>query len=83
MGQQQRRLQVNWGYALELTTSTQVFKYFKTLGLGTYLVVTFDFRNVERLGGPVARYFNLLLFVEPNELSRGRLDEILKHFQVG
>jgi hypothetical protein len=49
---------------------------------GTYLVVTFDFGNVERLGGPVARYLNLLLLVEPDELSRGRLDEILKHFQV-
>ncbi len=57
-----------------------LWAFFKTPG--TYLVVTFDFGNVERLGGPVARYLNLLLLVEPDELSRGRLDEILKHFQV-
>ena len=47
-----------------------------------YLIVAFDFRDVERLGGPVARDFDLFLLVEPDELGGGRLDEILQHLQI-
>ena len=47
-----------------------------------YLVIAFDFSDIERFGGPVARDFDLLLLVEPDELGGGRLDEILQHLQI-